>query len=128
MIGYGVNYRSGSAIHSGTHREGMAQPEKVWVPSIGTSGLAYYAGDAFPNWQGHLLAGGLSGEQITLIELEGTEKVREETLLHGYGRVRDVRVGPDGLIYVAIDDRSGGASSPILRLEPVPRAEVNLAD
>jgi glucose/arabinose dehydrogenase len=123
VIGYGVNYRSGSAIHEGTHREGMEQPKKVWVPSIGTSGLALYEGDAFPNWRGHLLAGGLSGQRITLLELDGDEVVREETLVQGVGRVRDVRVGPDGFVYLAIDGRDG-AETPILRLEPVPRQEV----
>ncbi|MDT8321904.1 MAG: PQQ-dependent sugar dehydrogenase [Xanthomonadales bacterium] len=120
VIGYGVNYRTGTAIHEGTHREGMAQPEKVWVPSIGVSGLALYEADAFAWWQGHLLAGGLSGERITLPELAGTEVVREETLVRGVGRVREVRVGPDGLVYIAIDGRDGKLS-PILRLEPVPR-------
>lgn len=120
VIGYGVNYRTGSAIHGGTHRDGMAQPKKVWVPSIGVSGLALYDGDAFPHWRGHLLAGGLSGQRITLLELEGDEVVREETLVQGIGRVRDVRVGPDGYVYLAIDDRDG-KPSPILRLEPVPR-------
>lgn len=123
VIGYGVNYRSGSAIHAGTHREGMEQPKKVWVPSIAVSGLALYEGKAFPNWRGHLLAGGLRGEVLVLLELDGTAVVRAEQLITGRGRIRDVRVGPDGLIYLAIDDR-GGAPTPILRMEPVPRAEV----
>lgn len=123
VIGYGVNYRSGSAIHGGTHRDGMEQPKKVWVPSVGTSGLALYQGDAFPHWRGFLLAGGLSGQDITLLGLEGDEVVHEETLARGIGRVRDVRVGPDGFIYLAIDGRDG-ARTPVLRLEPVARGEV----
>jgi len=123
VIGYGVNYRTGSAIHGGTHRDGMEQPRKVWVPSIGVSGLALYRGDAFPNWRGHLLAGGLSGQRITLLELNGTEVVGEETLVRGIGRVRDVRIGPEGHVYIALDDRDGGESA-IVRLEPAPRAEV----
>lgn len=122
VIGYGVNYRSGSAIHGATHADGMEQPEKVWVPSTGVSGLALYEGDAFPNWSGHLLAGGLSGKLISLLELEGQEVVREETLVSGIGRVRDVRIGPDGLIYVALDNRDGEETS-IVRLEPVLREE-----
>lgn len=122
VIGYGVNYRSGSAIHAGTHRDGMAQPAKIWVPSIGVSGLALYGGDAFPHWRGHLLAGGLSGQRITLLELDGTEVVREETLVQGIGRVRDVRVGPDGYVYIAIDNRDAKESS-IVRLEPVARRD-----
>jgi glucose/arabinose dehydrogenase len=123
VIGYGVNYRSGSAIHAATHRDGMVQPKKVWVPSIGVSGLALYDGDAFPNWRGSLLAGGLSGQRIDLLELDGQEVVREETLLQGLARVRDVRVGPDGFVYAALDDRDGGETA-IVRLEPVPRTEV----
>jgi glucose/arabinose dehydrogenase len=124
VIGYGVNYQSGSAIHAATHRDGMEQPKKVWVPSIGVSGLALYHGDAFPNWRGHLLAGGLSGQRITLLELDGQEVVREETLVRGIGRVRDVRIGPEGYVYIALDDRDGEPSS-IVRLEPVPRGEVS---
>jgi len=124
VIGFGVNYRSGTAIHSATHREGMAQPKKVWVPSIGVSGLALYDGEAFPYWRGHLLAGGLSGQRIVLLELNGQDVVREETLVQGIGRVRDVRVGPDGFVYIALDDRDG-AETPIVRLEPVPRAAID---
>ena len=123
VIGYGVNYTSGKAIHGGTHREGMEQPKKVWVPSIGVSGLALYDGAAFPHWRGHLLAGGLSGQRVDLLQLDGTEVVREETLLRGIGRVRDVRVGPDGYVYLVIDDRDG-KPTPVLRLEPVPRAPI----
>jgi len=123
VIGYGVNYRSGSAIHESTHKDGMAQPKRIWVPSIATSGLVMYQGDAFPNWRGHLLAGGLRGEQVALLEMSADEVVREETLAQGLGRVRDVRVGPDGLVYLALDHRDGGTRS-IVRLEPVPRAEV----
>jgi glucose/arabinose dehydrogenase len=124
VIGYGVNYQSGSAIHAATHRDGMEQPKKVWVPSIGVSGLALYQGEAFPNWRGHLLAGGLSGQRITLLELDGQEVVREETLVRGIGRVRDVRIGPEGYVYIALDDRDGEPSS-IVRLVPVPRGEVS---
>lgn len=116
-----MNYGTGTAIHAATHRDGMAQPKKVWVPSIGTSGLALYAGDAFPHWRGCLLAGGLSGQRIALLHLDGESVVREETLLQGAGRVRDVRVGPDGLVYVALDTGDSAQAS-VLRLEPVPRA------
>lgn len=123
VIGYGVRYRSGTAIHAATRQEGMENPVKVWVPSTGVSGLAYYDGDAFPLWKGHLLAGGLSGQRIDLLELADGEVVREEILLRDQGRVRDVRVGPEGFVYVAIDGRDGGA--PILRLEPMPRAPLD---
>ncbi len=118
VIGYGVNYRSGTAIHEGTHREGMEQPGHIWVPSIGTSGLMFYTGDAFPMWKGNLFAGGLSGERVVRLILDGQEVVGEEDLLRGIGRVRDVRQGPDGYVYVAIEKRDDELS-PIVRLEPV---------
>ncbi|MEJ2205517.1 MAG: PQQ-dependent sugar dehydrogenase [Gemmatimonadota bacterium] len=118
VVGYGVNYRTGLAIHEGTHREGMEPPVHFWVPSIATSGLLLYTGDRFPEWRGNLFVGGLAGEQIARLTLDGREVVAEETLLHGHGRVRDIRQGPDGYIYVAIEDRSG-EPTPIVRLEPV---------
>ena len=117
VIGYGVNYRSGAAIHAGTHRDGMQQPLHIWVPSIGISGLMLYTGDKFPGWQGNLFAGGMSGKRLARMTLNGQKVDFEEDLLWGVGRVRDVRQGPDGLIYIAIDGERG-AATPILRLEP----------
>lgn len=117
VVGYGVNYGSGAAIHAGTMAEGMDNPVHFWVPSIATSGLMFYTGDAFPGWRGDAFAGGLAGEQIARLDVEGEEVVAEETILQGMGRVRDVRQGPDGFIYVAIDDRAGRPTS-IVRLEP----------
>ena len=118
VIGYGVNYRSGSAIHEATHMEGMEQPQHIWVPSIGASGLAFYTGDKFPEWQGNLLAGGLAGQRIDRLTIEDGRIVASETILQGMGRVRDVRQGPDGFIYVALEARGDG-ETPIVRLEPV---------
>jgi glucose/arabinose dehydrogenase len=117
VVGYGVNYGSGAAIHEATQREGMENPVHFWVPSIGTSGLMIYTGDVFPEWGGNLFAGGLSGEQIARLEMDGRAVTFEETILHGRGRIRDIVQGPDGYIYVAIDDRQGGRT-PIVRLEP----------
>lgn len=117
VIGFGVNYRTGSAIHSGTVRQGMEQPVRVWVPSIATSGMMAYTGNAFPNWQGHLFAGGLAGEVLVRLRLDGTRVMEEELLVQRRGRIRDVRQGPDGFIYLAMEDRMG-APSAILRLEP----------
>ena len=118
VIGYGVNYRSGLAIHEGTLRDGMESPVHFWVPSIAASGLMVYTGDRFPEWKGNLLAGGLAGEQVARLVTDATGIVHEETLLHGIGRVRDLRQGPDGYIYVAIEDRDGAPTS-VVRLEPV---------
>ena len=118
VVGYGVNYGSGSAIHGGTMREGMESPIHFWVPSIATSGLLLYTGERFPAWRGDLFVGGMGGEQLARLTLDGTVVTDEETLVHRMGRIRDVRQGPDGYIYLAIESRSGGAT-PIVRLEPV---------
>ena len=118
VIGYGVNYRTGRAIHEGTHREGMEQPVHYWVPSIATSGLLFYTGDKFPEWRGNLFVGGMIGQQLARLTLDGRRVRSEETLLQGLGRIRDVRQGPDGFIYLAIDDRDG-KPTPVVRLEPV---------
>lgn len=120
VIGFGVNYRSGAAIHDGTHREGMEQPAHIWVPSIGTSGLMFYTGDSFTRWRGNLFAGGLAGETLERLVLDDTRVARRETVLRGIGRIRDVRQGPDGHIYLAIDHREG-EPTPVVRLEPMPR-------
>ena len=118
VIGYGVNYRTGAAIHSGTHKEGMDQPMHIWVPSIGTSGLMVYTGDKFPEWRGNAFAGGMVGEQLVRLTIDGRRVLNEEKLVQRQGRIRDVRQGPDGYIYLVIDG-SNAAPTPILRLEPV---------
>ena len=118
VVGYGVNYGSGLAIHEGTIREGMESPVHFWVPSIATSGLIVYTGDRFPQWRGNMFAGGLSGERLARLVMDGQEVVLEETVLYGVGRVRDIRQSPDGYIYVAVDGRRG-APTPIYRMEPV---------
>lgn len=120
VIGYGVNYRSGTAIHSGTMRQGMEQPVQVWVPSIATSGLMAYTGAPFGDWQGSVFVGGLVGEVLVRLKLDGTRVLEEEQLLQRRGRVRDVRQGLDGLVYVALEARMGQPSA-VVRLEPVGR-------
>jgi aldose sugar dehydrogenase len=119
VIGHGVQYRSGAAIHAATHREGMEQPVHFWTPSIAASGLLIYTGDAFPRWRGNVFVGGLAGEQLARLTMDGHRVLNEETLVQRMGRIRDVRQGPDGFIYLAIDHR-GGEQTPIVRLEPVP--------
>lgn len=120
VIGYGVNYTTGMAIHGGTHREGMEQPAHLWVPSIGISGAMFYTGDRFPRWKGNLFIGGLAGEQLGRVTIDGDRATARETLLVGVGRIRDVRQGPDGYIYLATEDREG-KPTPVVRLEPVER-------
>jgi glucose/arabinose dehydrogenase len=120
VIGYGVNYQTGLAIHSGTHRQGMEQPMRVWVPSIGISGLMIYTGDRFPQWRGNLFIGGMAGQQLSRLTMNGPRVVNEETLVQQRGRIRDIRQGPDGHIYLVTDDRDG-KPTPVLRVEPVSR-------
>jgi glucose/arabinose dehydrogenase len=114
VITYGRAY-SGLPIGEGSEKEGMAQPLHYWVPSISPSGMAFYQGDAFPQWQGDLFVGALSGELLARLELDGERVVEEERLLDGVlGRIRDVRVGPDGYLYLLTDESDGG----LYRLEP----------
>jgi aldose sugar dehydrogenase len=121
VVGHGVNYTTGRNIHEGTHRAGMEPPVHVWVPSIGVSGMIFYTGRAFPRWQGDMLVGGMSGQRLVRLRLDGQRIVRQEDLLRDIGRVRDVEQGPDGTIYLAIDGGTrdaDGPPTPILRLEP----------
>jgi glucose/arabinose dehydrogenase len=120
VIGFGVNYTTGLAIHKGTHRDGMEQPVKIWVPSIGISGMMFYTGDKFPQWRGNLFIGGMNGQQLSRLTLNGRRVANEETLVQQMGRIRDIRQGPDGFIYLVTDNREG-AATPIYRLEPVAR-------
>jgi glucose/arabinose dehydrogenase len=120
VIGFGVNYTTGLAIHSGTHRKGMEQPLQVWVPSIGISGLMIYDGDKFPQWKGNFFVGGMAGQQVVRLAHDGKQFTNRELLATGLGRVRDLRQGLDGLIYLVIEDRDG-KPTPVLRLEPVER-------
>jgi len=124
VVGYGVNYGSGRAIHEGTRREDMEMPAHVWVPSIGVSGMIFYQGDAFPEWQGDMLVGGMNGERLVRLRTDGVVVAREEVLLQEVGRIRDVAESPDGLIYLALDGGvrwEDGPPTKILRLEPAGR-------
>jgi glucose/arabinose dehydrogenase len=114
VITYGIDY-SGAPIGEGTHKEGMAQPIHYWVPSIAPSGMAFYDGEAFPEWQGDLFVGALRSRLLARLEIDGEEVVAEERLLEGaIGRIRDVEVGPDGYLYLLTDESDGG----LYRLEP----------
>ena len=120
VIGYGVEY-SGLKAHDSTQKGGMEQPLWHWVPSIAPSGMTFYTGDLFPSWRGNLFVSALAGQTLVRLELEGQKVVKEERLLRDQNeRIRDVRQGPDGFIYLAIEDRDG-KPTPIYRLEPVER-------
>jgi aldose sugar dehydrogenase len=117
VVGHGVQY-GGRPIHEARSLPGMEDPVHVWVPSIATSGMIIYTGDAFPNWRGNFFIGGLAGETVRRLVMDGHRVAEEHRMFEGRGRVRDIREGPDGFIYIAIDDR-GGAASSVVRLEPV---------
>tara|TARA_B100000676_G_scaffold81661_1_gene81663 strand:- start:279 stop:1514 length:1236 start_codon:yes stop_codon:yes gene_type:complete len=122
VVGYGVNYRTGLRIHDGTHSDDTEQPRHIWVPSIGISGMLVYTGDQFPDWKGDMFVGGLRGERLERITMRDEVIVAEETLIRDMGRIRDVRQGPDGYIYLAVDgDARGFDGDPtnLMRLEPV---------
>ncbi|MEE3143960.1 MAG: PQQ-dependent sugar dehydrogenase [Pseudomonadota bacterium] len=127
VIGRGTNYGSiGSPIHGAIGQQGMEQPVHFWVPSIAASGLMVYTGDKFPMWYGSILSGALAGEQLARLHMSDDyrEVIVEETLAYDMGRIRDVRQGPDGYIYLAISDGNGAGrgnfeTTEIVRLEPI---------
>ncbi|MGF1660026.1 MAG: PQQ-dependent sugar dehydrogenase [Rubrimonas sp.] len=115
VISYGRHY-SGAKIGEGTAKEGMAQPLFVWDPSIAPSGLTVYAGELFPDWRGDLFTGGLRAELLARVEMGPDGPTgREERLFEGeFGRIRDVRTGPDGALWFLTDEADGA----IFRVAP----------
>ena len=114
VIGYGIDY-DGTKIHVSTQKAGMEQPIKYWVPSIAPSGMAFYTGDLFPAWRGSLFVGALAGQILVRLELKGDTVASEERLLRPLNeRIRDVRMGPDGALWLATDNSAGR----ILRVAP----------
>lgn len=103
VITYGKNY-SGTIISKLTHHEGMDQPVFHWTPSIAVCGIAFYDGSQFPEWKNNLLATSLKYERLHRVELDGMNMVKDEIIFEAESRVRDVEVGPDGIIYVALED------------------------
>lgn len=115
VVTYGVNYGLGTKIGEGQSKPGMVQPLQVWVPSIAPSGMAFVSGSQFSQWRGSMLVGALRGQMLVRLTLEGDKVLSEERLFQGRpGRIRDVRMGPDGLVYLLTDDPQGA----LLRLEP----------
>lgn len=113
---YGREYREDEPVGiDPDETDRFVEPVTQWTPSIAPSGLAAYDGDAFPEWQGNLFVGALAYQQVRRLELNDNEVTHQETLLSGeLGRIRDVRTGPDGFIYLLVDDANGG----IFRMEP----------
>src|SRR5262247_3375639 len=107
VIGYGIDY-DGTKIHESTQKAGMEQPIKYWVPSIAPSGMAFYAGDLFPAWRGSLFVGALAGQILVRLDVRGDTVGAEERLLRELNeRIRDVRAGPDGALWLATDSSAG---------------------
>ena len=116
VVAWSINYND-MPMWSPWPKDGKAikQPIFRWLPSIGASGLDVAEGNAFPNWRGDLLAGGLAGQNLDRIRTDGNKLVEREELLHGLGRIREVAVGPDGYVYVALNQ-----PDKIIRLVPAP--------
>ena len=102
VICYGMNY-DGTPLNGGlTEKEGMEQPLLHWTPSIAACGLTCYTGEKFPKWKYDFFAGGLRGE-LHRIRVENAKAISDEILLSGLGRIRDVRTGPDGFLYIVLN-------------------------
>lgn len=112
ILSYGINY-SGTSFAEGTEREGYESPLWYWDPSIAPSGMAFVTSDKYPDLNGHLLVGSLKFGLVMLCKLEGNRIVSAEPAIENLGRVRDVRQGPDGFIYIATDSHG------IQRVDPL---------
>jgi glucose/arabinose dehydrogenase len=114
VITYGRDYNY-AKIGEGTHKAGMEQPIYYWDPSIAPSGAAFYTGELFPEWRGNLFVGALAGQALHRLVLDDERVVGEEKLLADLGeRIRDVRQGPDGALWLLSDHPDGR----VLRLTP----------
>lgn len=112
VISHGINY-NGLPFTSLTEKEGMEQPVLHWTPSIAACGLAFYEGDAFPAWKRQFFAGALAQQEVRRLKVENRRVVEQEVILKNAGRVRDVRAGPDGLLYVVLN-----GPDQVVRLRP----------
>jgi glucose/arabinose dehydrogenase len=114
VIGYGIDY-SGARIHETSAKDGMEQPLKYWVPSIAPSGMAFYTGTLFPKWNSNLFTGALRSTMLVRLTLNGHAVTSEERLLQNlHERIRDVRQGPDGALWLLTDSSNGR----VLRVAP----------
>ncbi|PZR10280.1 MAG: hypothetical protein DI539_21365 [Flavobacterium psychrophilum] len=114
VTSYGINY-NGTTITDKTTAPGIEEPLLYWLPSIAPSGTAFVTGDSYKPWKGALLVGSLRFKYLNLCYLDGHKITGQEKLLKNIGRLRDVRMGPDGYIYVAVEDKKGS----VFRLIPV---------
>ncbi len=113
-ITYGMDY-NGAYVSPLTEYPGMQQPEHIWTPSIGPSGMAFYQGDKFPEWQNSLFVGALVNKEVRRLSVDNQQVSAEETLFAELdARISDIRVGPDGLIYIVTDGDQGA----VIRVNP----------
>lgn len=103
IISYGINY-SGTKFTDITKAPGMEQPIHYWDPSIAPSGMEFITSDIYPNWKGNLLVGALKFQYLNRCVIQNNKVVKEEKLIEGLGRVRSVKQGPDGYIYVGVEN------------------------
>ena len=113
-VTYGIEYSGGPVGDGVTSLQGTEQPVYYWDPVIGPSGMAYYDGDAIPEWKGAFLVGGLVSQGLVVLHMEG-DAVSHEERVPLDARIRDVKVAPDGTVFAVTEQRSGGGST-ILRL------------
>ena len=104
VITYGINY-SGTTITDKKEMEGMEQPIFYWTPSIAPSGMTFVTSDRYADWKGSLLVGSLAFQYLERLVFDGNKVVKREKLMEGQGRIRDVKEGPDGFIYVAVEGK-----------------------
>jgi glucose/arabinose dehydrogenase len=116
LLTYGRNYGIGTRIGEEGPKPGFEQPLKVWMPvSVAPSGMVFLSSERYPGWKGSVFLGTLRGQSLLRLELDGTRVSKEETLLSGSNaRIRDVRQGPDGFLYLLTDSADGQ----LLRLQP----------
>ena len=114
VITYGINY-NGQIMSPISAKEGMAQPQHYWIPSIATSGLAFVSGNKYPAWKDNILSGSLRFKYLNRSVMQNDKVIHEEILFKNIGRLRDVRMGPDGFIYIAVE-----SPGTIYKLVPLP--------
>jgi glucose/arabinose dehydrogenase len=118
-ITFGINY-DGTAISDKTEAPGMEQPVRNWTPSIAASPIHFYTGDKFPGWKNNLFLGSLAQQRFIRFEVERDQIVHEEEIFKNLGRIRDIVTGPDGFLYIALE-QIGAKSGRIVRLVPAER-------
>ena len=111
IITYGINY-NGTIITEQTQREGLEQPKYYWVPSIAPCGMSFITGNRYPRWRNQLLVGSLKFAYIEMLEFEGNKVIGRQKIAENIGRVRNVKMGPDDMIYVGIEGEG------VVRLTP----------